>query len=657
MHRFARALHPRTASAMLRNVARDASEHAWPAETPAPPAHRRDRAALDDPSRRAEHRRAILYPSLLVVLTLAAYVPAMMGGFIWDDDSYVTGNRLLRDVEGLRRIWTEPRASPQYYPLVFTTFWLEHRLWGLHPFGYHTVNILLHSASVLLLYRLLRRLAVPGALFAAAVFAVHPVHVESVAWITERKNVLSGFFYLAAALYYLRFAGVLAPRPAPSGTDAPRAVARDYAAAFVLFLCALLSKTVTCTFPAAMLVVIWFRRGRVSRRDLLAAAPFLAVGACMGLVTAWLERTHVGAEQIDWRLSPVDRVLIAGRALWFYLGKLALPARLAFFYPRWTPDVSLVWQYLFPAGWLALLAILWRLHRRVGRGPLAAMLLFTGTLVPALGFVDVFPFRYSFVADHFQYLASIGPIVLLCAAAAVSLRPAARAVCAAGVVAALAALTCARCVAFMDVETLWRDTLAKNESSWAAHQNLGVLLDRRGETAEAVRHFERAVELNPDEYQIHMNLSIARFRQGDIEAALASARRAVRLAPASAMAEYNVGVLLAEARRDDEAVAAFRRAVTKNPRLATARHNLGILLDRAGATDEALVELRRAVELDPELRPAWLRLADFLRRTDRAAEAGDVLKRAALRFPNDGEIRALIEQHSRRDSTTKPTVP
>jgi hypothetical protein len=278
--------------------------------------------------------------------------------------------------------------------------------------------------------------------------------VESVAWVSEQKNTLSAVFYLAAALAYLRFDGVR--RPAP------------YVLSLLLFGAALATKTVTASLPAALLVVLWWRRGRLSwKADLLPLAPFLCMGAAAGLVTAWVERTFIGASGAAFTLSVADRFLVAGRAVWFYLGKIAWPADLMFIYPRWDVDDAAPWQYLFPAAAAAALAVLFAIRGR-SRGPLAAALLFAGTLFPALGFINVYPFVYSFVADHFQYLAAAVALSAAAAAAAgVSARmpPAARtaAGCAGEcVVALLAFLTFRQCAMYSDAETLWRTTIARN---------------------------------------------------------------------------------------------------------------------------------------------------------------------------------------------------
>ncbi|MGA2508568.1 MAG: hypothetical protein ABSF80_13955, partial [Chitinispirillaceae bacterium] len=338
-----------------------------------------------------------LWGLLLLAVTFLAYRPAWNGQPVWDDDGHMTKPE-LRSAEGLVRIWTQFGATQQYYPLVHTVFWLEYHLWGKSTVGYHLLNILLHFFSALLLVRILRRLGIPGeaAWLAGGIFALHPVMVESVAWITELKNTLSGVFFLGAALAYLKF---------DHGHKK-----KHYVIALLLFLCGLFAKSVIVTLPAALLVVFWWKRGRIEwKRDVAPLVPFFVIGIISGLFTAWVERRFVGAVGSEFSFTVIDRCLIAGRAVWFYLYKLLWPANLIFIYPRWHIDSFAVWQYLFPAAFLLAAVLFWRLRSR-SRAPLAVLLYFTITLFPALGFFNVYPFRYSFVADHFQYLASIGPI-------------------------------------------------------------------------------------------------------------------------------------------------------------------------------------------------------------------------------------------------------
>ncbi len=340
---------------------------------------------------------------LVLLLTLVVYWPALNGSLLWDDDAHLTRAK-LQSIDGLRRIWFQMGATQQYYPLLHSAFWLEHRLWGDSVLGYHLINVVWHMLAVTLVYAILTRLKICGALLAAAIFAVHPVMVESVAWITEQKNTLSAVFYLSSMLVYLKFDQSRRPT--------------NYCLAVVLFVLGLLTKTVTATLPAALLVIFWWQRGKLSwRRDVLPLLPFFAVGAVAGLLTAWVERTQIGATGSDFELSFLARCALAGRVIWFYLGKLFWPANLIFIYPRWTIDPTQAWQWIFSAAALALTIALFILHKR-WRAPLAGWLLFCGTLFPVLGFLNVYPFVFSFVADHFQYLASLGIIVLIASAIA-----------------------------------------------------------------------------------------------------------------------------------------------------------------------------------------------------------------------------------------------
>jgi tetratricopeptide (TPR) repeat protein len=431
----------------------------------------------------------------VVLLVTVAYLPALHAGFVWDDDSYVTGNDTLRSAGGLASIWLEPSLSPQYYPVVFTSFWCEYNLWRLRSAGYHAVNLCLHLLTAALVWGVLRRLEVFGAGLAAALFALHPVSVESVAWITERKNVLSAVFCTASALAYLHFD----PPDRPGAARDPR----SYALACVLFLLALLSKSVTASLPVVLAVAYWWHGGGVSLRRLTPLLPLLVLGASLGLYTSWLETTQVGASGGEWELSPVGRVLVAGRALAFYAGKLLWPVKLCFIYPRWEIDPGSAWQYAYPLAVLAVLAVLFLALSHIGRAPLASLLCFGITLFPALGFLNVYPQRYSWVADHFQYLASIPPLTLAAAgltrvgtAWPVSVRASA----AAALLCLLALLTFRQSEVYRDSETLWRKTLECNPDCFLAHTNLGNLLLRRGEVNAALSHYRASVAIRPDDF-------------------------------------------------------------------------------------------------------------------------------------------------------------
>ncbi|HEV7502399.1 MAG TPA: tetratricopeptide repeat protein, partial [Vicinamibacteria bacterium] len=403
-----------------------------------------------------------------------------------------------------------------------------------------------------------------------ALFALHPVHVESVAWISEQKNTLSLAFYLAAGLAGLRF-------------DEGRR-RKDYVQASVLFVCGLLTKTVVATLPAALLVVFWWKRGRLDgRRDVAPMVPWFVIGAGAGLVTAWIERAQLGAEGADFALSPVQRVLLAGRVVWFYLAKLLWPADLTFIYPRWSLDASLWRSFVWPAAALAALGLSWAVRRR-SRAPLAAALFFAGSLFPVLGFVNVYPFVFSFVADHFVYLPSLGVFAALAAGAAllVSRLDAGgqrRAPAAAGVLLlVLAALTYRQSQVYRDAATLYAATLERNPDCYLCLNNLGTLAARRpGGMEEAARYYQDAVRIKPDSPEAQNNLASALAETGRLQESVPHFERAVGSAPNYVIARVNFGGVLYRLGRVPEAKAQFEAALRVMPDYAPARQNLSVI--------------------------------------------------------------------------------
>jgi tetratricopeptide (TPR) repeat protein len=565
---------------------------------------------------------------VLALVTLAAYQPAWHGGMLWDDDMHLTP-AVLASWTGLARIWTDVNLAQQYYPVANTAFWAMNRVWGHDPLGYHVVNVLLHALSAFLLWGMLRRWSVPGAVVAAAVFALHPVQVESVAWMTELKNTLSGAFYFLAAAAYLRF-------------DDTRKW-RWYAIAFALFALALGSKTVTATLPAALLVVWWWRRGRIDvRRDVLPLVPLFAMGIAAGLGTAWLEVNWVGAQGASFDLTGVERILLAGRAAWFYASKIVWPAPLIFSYPRWSIDQAVWWQYLFPAALAIGLAGLW-MARRWSRAPLAVALLFLGTLLPALGFVNVFPFRYSYVADHFQYLACASVIAGL-AAGLVQLvarwRPGVSEIAIALLVGApLFVLTFRQSGQYVDPQTLYRATIAGNPSSVLARNNLAteLLEGPAAGWAEAQQQAEEAVRLAPDDASPRNNVGLALYRAGRREDAMREFREAIRLNPTLAAAHYNLGMVLAELGKPDESIAAYEESLRIFPSQPEALHNLANQLALKGRFPEAIARFRDAVRLAPQSADIRLNLANALQATGAFDEAIAVYRDAIRLHPGDGK--------------------
>jgi len=549
-------------------------------------------------------KRQWFFCLILVVVTLLTYQPAWNGGFIWDDDEYVVNNELLTAPDGLRRIWFSLDSPSQYFPLVYTSFRIEHALWGLNPVGYHWVNLLLHIVNALLVWRVLMALKVPGAWLAGAIFALHPVQVESVAWITERKNVLMGFFFLLTLLAWIAFVDERTKRPW-----------RFYVLALILYVLSLSAKTTACTLPAALLLILWLQKKPINAERILQIVPFFLLGLGMGLVAVWWERYHQGTSLALVPLGPIERILVASHAVWFYLGKLIWPSSLTFIYPRWTIVATRPLEYAWLLAGAGLCAVIYFGRRRLGRGVEVAAVFFVTTLSPVLGFIMLFTFCYTFVADHYQYLASIGPIALASAGVA-SLAATFKgsrklilgtALC---VIGALAVLTWRQSAMYGDIETLWRTTLLRNPGCWMAYNNLGNTLmayNNLGNTLseanripEAMDLFKQALRINPDNDAAYYNLGTALALTGRMSEAIAQYEQALRIRPNFAKAHNNLGNALLLTGRTSEAIDQYEQALLIRPNFAEAHGNLGAALGQMGRISEAIEQVKAALRINPK---------------------------------------------------------
>jgi tetratricopeptide (TPR) repeat protein len=569
---------------------------------------------------------------LLVGATILFYQKAGQAGYIWDDDIYVTGNKLLAAPDGLRRIWFSLDSPSQYFPLVYTTFRFEHSLWGLSPAGYHWVNILLHAANALLLWRLLRILRVPGAWLAAAIFALHPVQVESVAWITERKNVLMGFFFLLALLCWTRFLEA----------DA-RGKWKAYALALLFCLLALFSKTTACTMPAALVLILWWKKIRIDWRRLVQIVPFVLLGLGMGLVTIWWERYHQGTQGQLFEIGWAERMLVASRALCFYMGKLLWPAHLSFNYPRWTLSAARVTDFLWPAAIAVVGIVIYFCRRVLGRGPEVAAIFFVATLSPMLGFIMLYTFRYSFVADHYQYLACIGPIALVAAglttgweALGKAPRLFAQLLCGA-LLFSLGATTWQQSAAYKDLDSLWQATIAENPKSWMAYNNLGLRLAQAGRLDEAIVRYQEALELNPQFAEAYYNMGNALLRVGRADDAVANYKKALELEPRMAAAYANLAAIRLSAGRREEAMTYLNKALELEPGNAATHGRMADVLFRAGRFEESIAHYQTAVQLAPDDIALLSSLGQALAETGRVEEAVAPFRRVVELCPRAAE--------------------
>ena len=603
------------------------------------PRHERRRAARAKPHQFAETaplsvpvaytQQDALAACALGLLLVVCYLPAMLwGGFVWDDNIYIKTDP-VKEVSGLWQIWLSPGSTgteDHYLPLLYTTFWLEHKLWGFNPTGYHVVNVLLHLANTLLVWHLMRRLCVPGAWLVAAVFAVHPLHVESVAWIIERKDVLSGLFYLAAVTAWMRF------------VEQPRL--RRYVGALALYAAALLSKSIAITLPATLLIGHWWKQGRIAWADLVRLAPFFTIGAAYAIGDLSFSRS---VNPVSFDYSWAERTLIASRALWFYADKIVWPSGLVVIYPHY----PVAWAYLVAA--VVLVSVLWRFRHRVGRGPLAGALFFGITLSPVLGFVDYGYMKYSFVADRFQYLACIGVMVVVCGVAAYGVRrlsglwqKGAWGVAAATIV-ALGFLTWQQQRVWRDSETLWRYVIEHNPKALTAHLNLGYILYTQGQYEEALQLTRVAVDRLPDYYKAHMHLgsilkALERFEEAEFHL-----RRAIALNPQEQSPYTQLCRVLYSQGRHEEALEAARIAIEQHPDYGDAYVDLGWVLNDLGRPKEAEPYLRRAIALNPQSHDAYYYLGIALHNQGQYEEAMQCYDRALALDPTSETTRANRE--------------
>src|SRR5713101_6941180 len=586
-------------------------------------------------------QRIRLFSLALIVATAVAYLPAWNGKPIWDDNAHITQPE-LRSWHGLVEVWTQVGATQQYYPLVHSVFWIEQKLWGDSVLGYHLVNIFLHGFAAIVLLQILLRLKVPGAWLAAGLFALHPVQVESVAWISEIKNTLSGLFFFCSILAYLNF-------------DQNRSRVA-YFGSLALFLFGLMCKTAIAPLPAIILAVLWWRRGQLRLRDdVVPSLPFFGLGIGAGLFTAWVERNFVGAHGTAFQLSILQRCLIAARDFWFYLFKLLWPVKLTFIYPRWQISGAIWWQYLFPLTLILLLALIWRLRKK-NRGPLAAVLVFLGLLFPALGFINVYPFIYSFVADHFQYLACVGPLALFAAVLTIGLESVAPAITvlrwaiSGALLLILGALSWHQCRDYRDIETLWRTTIARNPCCWMAYSNLGSLFSTRGNVDEAISDFRKALELWPEQSKDHNNLGNAFAQKGRMAEAIEQFQTALKISPNDPGAETNLGAALLQQGEIDAAISHLEQAVEKFPGSAQAHINLGNALLQKRDTDGAIAEYRKTLELPFDHAESYYSIGNAFRQKGDIEEAIVQYRKGIELRPDDAKTHNNLGNALRQEA-------
>jgi tetratricopeptide (TPR) repeat protein len=654
-----------------------------------------------------------IWALVLIALVIISYGRVFNADFIWDDESHLTRNPCIVGPLGLKEIWTSARAV--YYPLVLTAFWTVHRFVGLSPWPYHLLNVVLHAGSAVMLWQVLRQLNVRGAWLGAALWALHPVMVQSVAWVTELKNTQSGFLYLLSIFYFLKWADVKSfslPSPLPSqrrgqseglsiksetqatnsfastlfplrrGEVEPSAANTElksrshgrwwiFALSLLFFILATLSKPSVVMLPVVLALCVWWRKRRIYWRDIAVLAPFVLVSALASVWTILEQKFHAGAIGAEWAQTWPERVIIAGRAIWFYLAKLIWPHPLVFIYPRWEIDASQLIAYLPLLAALGGLFGLWLNRAKWGRAIFFAASYYVVSLFPVLGFFSVYFFRYSFVSDHFQYLASMGPLALAGAGIVTfverfgetrsqlasdtdTLQFSGGSIAAIGWKFSLLPLICGlfliglcfltwrQTAVYRNLVALYTETLTKNPGCWMAHYNLGIALNEQGHADGAIAHYRQAIELRPNYPEAHYNLGRLLVQKGQVDEAVTHYQKTLEIDPADAEAHNNLGATLFSSGRVDEAIAHYRKALAIQPDYADASCNLAGALLSTGDLDGAIAYYSGCLAVSPNQVEAQYNFATVLLRTGRTDEAMTHYQKVLELRPDNADARANL---------------
>jgi tetratricopeptide (TPR) repeat protein len=577
---------------------------------------------------------------ILFFAVVLAYSPVWWAGYFWDDVALVTANPCIVGPLGFKEIWTTSAAD--ICPLTITTFWVEHTLWGLAPLPYHLVNVFMHGACAILLWRVLRPLQVPGAWLGAALWALHPVQVESVAWITEMKNTESGLFFLLSIFFFVRW---LRARD----IDGRVQVNRSYGLTLLFAALAMASKSSTVILPGVLCLCAWWMEGRWQWRNVARATLIFLMSIAACALSIWTQGLQLkGAADPQWVRTWPQRFVTAGDAVWFYLGKLVWPHPLICIYPRWEIDAGHWVSYLPLLAVISVLFIFWFNRGSWSRPWFFIFAYFLVALLPVLGLVDNLIFRYSLVFDHFQYLASMGPLVLAGAGMirladfAIPSKPWLQRTLGTGMLLILGILNWQRACAFESEERLWTDTLSKNPNCWIGYNNLGDALYEKGQLDEALVQYHKALEIDPNYADVHYNLGTDLLAKGQVDAAMVEFQKALEINPNFANAHNNLGNVLLQKGQVDDAIDEFQKALEINPIYADARFSLGNGLMLKKRVDEAITQYQKALEINPGYAKARNNLGMAFLQKGQPDEAIAQFQEALHLNPNDPNAQANL---------------
>lgn len=553
--------------------------------------------------------------SIIIIISIMVYGFFLNNGFIWDDDLYVYNNPFVKSMDGLKTIWFS-RETSQYYPLTYTSFWIEHKFWVLNPFGYHVVNLILHICNSLMIFLILRNLYKRAAFPVALIFAVHPIQVETVAWISERKNLLGFIFFLAALLVYLKFDGTKKTR--------------YYLMAIGFFVCALLSKSVSVCFVCVPILYKWYKDGKVTWREVKISIPFVIIGLTAAINTIYIEANLAGAKGDAWDLTILEKFVLSGRILLFYIYKLCVPFEFMSFYPRWNVDTSVWWQWTFSIVSLFLLFSLVCYRNKIGRGPATLFIFYIISIFPALGFVNVYPMLFSFVADHFSYFSAPAILLLICATVILVLDKVDKKVPLLwtnivkilkwSVLSIVIIFLCSKSMAlnhsYKNLFTFWEEVIRKNPKAWIGHHNLAVLYMNIGELERSESFYEKAIEIRPDYARAYYNLALLYVSSGKQQQAIVSYKKAIEIVPYHVSALNNLGTIYSDMNKYTEAIKFYTKAIEFGPDYLIAHRNLAVAYYNQKKYDLAIKHYDKAIKLGFKSDSLYLEILEQYRKQD-----------------------------------------
>jgi protein O-mannosyl-transferase len=573
----------------------------------------------------------LLRTAVIIIAVAWVYSPVFHGAWLWDDDWYILNQPMVGDLAGLWKTWFQPGSWIEYYPLEETLLWIEWHLFGRDTLGYHLVTIALHAGNALLVWRLLAKLGLGKAWLGGLIFAVHPAAVDSVAWIAETKNTMSTLPCLLAMAAWVDYENRRKPQ--------------DYALALLFFVLAMLCKIAVTPLPVVLLLYAWWKRREIGWRDVGAAAPFFAVALILAKISLasgdiYLQRIPSNAGETMPELGLASRLVLAGESLGVYFTHLFWPVGLLPNYPQWTVDPRSPLSYV---PWLivgAVFLVLWFRRGSWGAPALLGVGFFLLFLAPFLGFVVAAYMAFTWIMDHFLYIAMIGPIGLAVAAleSVEAQAPSSWRVAVTGaatlIVTLLAFESHGYSVAYIDEATLWTYTVEHDPGDWLAHDNLGkalVLLNQPEEAerqlrmtlsfkphsarvhfvhgralvelnrvTEGIAEYDTALAITPSDPEIYNQKGVALLQLGRIPEALTQFEQAIKLRPYYAIAYNNIGTALAQQGQTSEAIEKFTQAVNLTPDFVEARDNLGTALLKMGRMSEAVAQFQQALRIQPD---------------------------------------------------------